>query len=38
MGAEELRAKREVLRAIHRDFVWDDGYGRAYERPSGTPC
>ena len=31
MGAEELRAKREVLRDIHRDFVWDDGYGRAYE-------
>jgi len=21
----------EVLRAIHRDFVWDDLYGRAYE-------
>ena len=27
----EVRAKRRALRKVHRMFIWDDVYGRAYE-------
>lgn len=31
MRPAELRAKRERLRELHRRFVWDERYGRAFE-------
>ena len=31
MSDAAIRAKRERLRAVHRAFLWDEGYGRAYE-------
>ena len=31
MPPAELRAKRERLREVHRRFVWDEQYGRAFE-------
>ena len=27
----EVRAKRQALREVHRMFIWDAAYGRAYE-------
>ena len=31
MPHAELHAKRERLRDVHRRFVWDEQYGRAFE-------
>ena len=31
LSDEEIRRKRERLRDVHRMFVWDAAYGRAYE-------
>lgn len=31
MSEEQIRRKRERLQEVHRLFIWDEGYGRAYE-------
>ena len=31
MSAAAIRAKRVRLAEVHRSFVWDEGYGAAYE-------
>lgn len=31
MSDAQVRAKREGLAAVHRRFLWDETYGRAYE-------
>lgn len=31
MSDEDIRAKRERLKVVHRMFLWDEAYGRAYE-------
>ena len=31
MSDEQIRRKRERLREVHRLFIWDEEYGRAYE-------
>lgn len=31
MPEATLRAKRHRLKELHRDFLWDDAYGRAFE-------
>ena len=31
MSEEAVRRKREALRDVHRMFLWDEQYGRAYE-------
>ena len=36
MSSTEIRRKREALRDVHKQFIWDEGYGQAYEAVLGA--